>query len=113
MLSKLFLKILLISSLVLINFSCNENHPPVIEEFICDSDSVKMGESVFFEIIITDADNDPTKCFWFFNNKRIPEFDLKTKVNWTSPRTVGPVSIKVEADDGTNETTYTKTITVY
>jgi len=111
--TKIFLTILYILFFFIFLFSCNDNHAPVIEQFICDSDSVKTGNSANFEVIITDADGDVTHCYWLFDGDRKPEYDRKTKITWIAPNTPGSVMISVEVDDGTDDTSFAKEIIVY
>ncbi len=113
MLSKFVIKSLVLAWLISFQISCQSNHTPVIEDLYCEFDSVKPGQSVNLEVTVTDADNDLTKCYWFFNGKRDPNFDHKTKITWVSPNTLGDITIKVVVDDGKSETFCTKKIVVY
>ena len=107
------IQILFLALFVAIFIACNKNSAPVIEAFITESDSVKTGSSVNFEVIISDADNDPTQCYWFFDGKLKTEYSRKPKITWVAPNTPDNVIIKVVVDDGTEETSLTKTIFIY
>ena len=111
--SKTCIKFFCLFLLAIAMVSCNKNNAPVIEAFITDSDSVKTGSSVNYEVIITDADNDPIRIYWVFDGKLKQEYSQKTKITWVAPNTPGSVFIKVVVDDGTEETSKTKTIYVF
>jgi hypothetical protein len=111
--SKANIKIFCLFVLALVVFSCKKNNPPVIESFITETDSVKTGSSVNFEVIVTDADNDPIQIYWVIDGKLKTEYTQKYKIIWVTPNTPGNVFIKVVVDDGTVENSVTKTLFIF
>lgn len=113
MLSRLAIMLGIIAGFITLMLGCVQNHPPTIESIIGLSDSIRINQEVEFEAIIIDEDNDVTRCYWFFNGVRAPEFDRKTKITWRAPNQAGTVAFELIVDDGKSESSYCLSLNVY